>query len=49
VPKKGYKALTIRDDVYERFMKEVREAKKSNPEMDNSKFLKLIMDKHRSK
>lgn len=47
VPKKGYKSLTIKDAVYERFMKEVKEVKKSNSKVENSDFLDSLLDKHK--
>jgi len=48
MPKKGYKALTIKDDVYDKFMREVKEAKKSE-DSDNSKFLNKLIEEYRKK
>ena len=49
VPKRGYRSLTIKENVYEKFVHRVREAKRSNPDIENSKFLDLLLDKHKSK
>lgn len=48
MPKKGYKALTIKDEVYDKFMKEVKEAKKSE-RIDNSKFLDKLIEDYKKK
>jgi hypothetical protein len=49
MPKKGYRSLTMKEDVYERFMKEIKEAKRTNPDIENSKFLESLMNKRKVK
>jgi len=47
VPKEGYRSLTIKQDVYEKFIKAVQESKEKDPKIDNSKFMDSFLDKHK--
>ncbi len=47
MPKKGYRSLTVKEDVYDKFLKAVQDAKKVDPNIDNSKFIDSFLDKHK--
>jgi len=47
MPRKGYKSLTVKDEAFYKFVKALKEAKKVNPRMDNSKFINSLIDLHK--
>jgi len=47
MPRKGYKTITVKDEVFYRFQKAVQEAKKVDSNMDNSKFINSLLDRHK--
>ncbi|HJU13016.1 MAG TPA: hypothetical protein VJ792_00985 [Candidatus Nitrosotalea sp.] len=49
VPRKEYKTITVKQQTFTRFLKAVRDAKKSNPDLDNSSFLEKLLESHRKR
>jgi len=49
VPRKEYRTITVKVDTFERFLKVVHEAKKADPQIDNSKFLDGLLNGKRRK
>lgn len=47
VPRKGYKSITVSDETCDKFVKAVQEAKKVDPIMTNSKFIDLLLGRHK--
>ncbi len=47
MPKKGYRSLSIKQDVYDKFIKAVQEAKERDRKIHNSKFIDSLLDKHK--
>ncbi|MDE1828915.1 MAG: hypothetical protein KGI25_01200 [Thaumarchaeota archaeon] len=49
MPRKEYKTITVKEQTFVRFLKAVHDAKKANPELDNSVFLEKLLDSYRKK
>ncbi len=47
VPRKGYKTITVKDEIFYKFQKAIQDAKERDPKMENSKFLDSLLDKHK--
>jgi hypothetical protein len=47
VPRKGYKSITVKDEPYGHFLRAIKEVKKKDKAMDNSKFLSLLLNHHK--
>jgi hypothetical protein len=44
LPRKEYKTITVKVEAHTRFLKAVKEEKKTTPKIDNSKFLELLLE-----
>ncbi len=44
LPRKEYKTITVKVETFNRFIKATQEAKKSDPEIDNSLFVDSLLD-----
>lgn len=44
LPRKEYKTITVKVETFNRFLKAAQEAKKSDPELDNSIFVDSLLD-----
>jgi hypothetical protein len=44
LPRKGFKTITVKEGVFDRFTKIIKLAKKEKPEMSNSKFLTELLN-----
>ncbi|MDE1766898.1 MAG: hypothetical protein KGI27_11615 [Thaumarchaeota archaeon] len=49
MPRKEYKTITVKEQSFVKFLKAVHEAKKSNPDLDNSLFLEKLLDSYKKK
>ncbi len=47
MPRKGYKTITVKEEIFDKFVRAVEDAKKVDPRMDNSRFIDSILDKHK--
>jgi len=47
VPKKGYRSLTLKAEVYGKLMNAIRETKKKNPKINNNRFIEQLLEEHR--
>jgi hypothetical protein len=46
MPRKEYKTITVKTEAFQKFVKAVKEAKKEDPELDNSTFLNSLVARH---
>lgn len=44
LPRKEYKTITVKVETFNRFIKATQEAKKANPDVDNSLFVDSLLD-----
>lgn len=49
MPRKEYKTITVKEQTFVRFLKAAHDAKKANPDSDNSVFLEKLLDSYRKK
>lgn len=49
MPRKEYKTITVKELTFTRFLKAVHDAKKGNPNLDNSTFLEKLLDSYRKR
>jgi len=49
MPRKEYKTITIKVETFQKFCKIKNDAKKADPELDNSKFVELLLDKYKKR
>lgn len=49
MPRKEYKTITVKQQTFTRFLRAVRDAKRANPEMDNSVFLEKLLESYRKR
>ena len=49
MPRKEYKTITVKGETFNKFLRACRQAKKSDPEIDNSVFLEKLITKYRKK
>lgn len=49
LPRKEYKTITVKEETFVRFLKVIHDAKKANPELDNSTFLDKLLDSYKKK
>lgn len=49
MPRKEYKTITVKEQTFARFLKAVHDAKKANPELDNSIFLEKLLESHKKR
>ncbi len=47
MPRKEYKTITVKVETYQRFLRMIREAKRKDAGLDNSKFLYMILEKYK--
>ncbi len=47
MPREGYKTITVKEETFDKFVRAVQGAKKSDPDVDNSKFINSLLDKHK--
>ncbi|MGH2611601.1 MAG: hypothetical protein ACRDFB_00965 [Rhabdochlamydiaceae bacterium] len=47
MPRKGYKAITVKVETFQRFRKIIGEARKTDDKLDNSKFLVMLLEKYK--
>lgn len=46
MPRKEYKTITVKNESYNQFKRVVREAKKKDKLLDNSRFLDLLISQY---
>ncbi len=46
MPRKEYKTITVKTEAFQKFVKAIRDAKKRNPDIDNSTFLNSLIAKY---
>ncbi|MBI3640280.1 MAG: hypothetical protein HY223_08205 [Thaumarchaeota archaeon] len=46
MPRKEYKTITVKVETFQKFLKAINEAKKADPEIDNSKFVDGLLNGH---
>lgn len=49
MPRKEYKTITVKEETFNRFLRACRQAKKSDPAIDNSVFMEKLLVKHKKK
>ena len=49
MPRKEYKTITVKNESYDQFKRAVREAKKKDKTLDNSRFLDSLISQQRSR
>ncbi|MDE1767069.1 MAG: hypothetical protein KGI27_12485 [Thaumarchaeota archaeon] len=49
MPSKDYKALTLRNETYDRIIAAIHKAKKKNRRMYTSEFLEMLLDMYEEK
>jgi hypothetical protein len=49
LPRKEYKTITVKEATFVRFLKIIHDAKKANPELDNSIFIDKLLDSYKKK
>lgn len=49
MPRKEYKTITVKVEAFQKFIRAIREAQKSNPSLDNSTFLTSLLGKKSKK
>jgi len=49
LPRKEYKTITVKEATFARFLRAVHEAKKANPQLDNSIFLEKLLEIYKKK
>jgi len=47
MPRKEYKTITVKLESFQKFVKAIKDAKRDNPELDNSTFLNLLLAKYK--
>lgn len=49
MPRKEYKTITVKEQTFNRFLRAVHDAKKANPDLDNSSFLEKLLELYRKR
>ncbi len=47
MPKKEYKTITVKVETFQRFHRIIREAKREDAVLDNSKFFDMLLEKYK--
>ncbi|MGI0101911.1 MAG: hypothetical protein ACREA7_04870 [Nitrosotalea sp.] len=47
MPRKGYKAITVKVETFQKFLKIIKDAKKIDTGLDNSKFLDMLLERYK--
>ena len=47
MPNKGYSSISVRTTTYQKFLAEVERVRQENAAIDNSRFLEMLLDRHR--
>lgn len=47
MPRKEYKTITVKTGTFQKFLKTIQEAKKSDTKLDNSKFVEMLLEKYK--
>jgi hypothetical protein len=49
MPRKEYKTITVKVEAFQKFIRAIRDAQKSDPSLDNSTFLTSLLGKKSKK
>ncbi len=49
MPRKEYKTITVKEETFSKFLRACRQAKKSDPAVDNSVFMEKLLAKYRKR